>query len=66
MEKVDTLVVDKTGTLTEGRPTVTDMSPPVVTPQDDLLRCCRRVNGCLRTPTGSGGLSRPPRPGRPC
>ncbi len=27
MEKVDTLVVDKTGTLTEGRPTVTDVVP---------------------------------------
>ncbi|OFE15570.1 copper-translocating P-type ATPase [Humibacillus sp. DSM 29435] len=27
MEKVDTLVVDKTGTLTEGRPTVTEIVP---------------------------------------
>jgi len=37
MEKVDTLVVDKTGTLTEGRPSVTAIRP-VGVDADDLLR----------------------------
>ena len=38
MEKVDTLVVDKTGTLTEGRPSVTAIRPVVGVDADDLLR----------------------------
>ena len=38
MEKVDTLVVDKTGTLTEGRPSVTAIRPAVGVDADDLLR----------------------------
>tara|TARA_R110002020_G_scaffold130448_1_gene291848 strand:- start:1361 stop:3556 length:2196 start_codon:yes stop_codon:yes gene_type:complete len=37
-EKVDTLVVDKTGTLTEGRPKVTAISPVEGISEDDLLR----------------------------
>ena len=37
-EKVDTLVVDKTGTLTEGRPRVTSVAPAPGFAQDDLLR----------------------------
>jgi Cu+-exporting ATPase len=38
MEKVDTLVVDKTGTLTEGRPSVTAIRPVAGVDADDLLR----------------------------
>ena len=38
MEKVDTLVVDKTGTLTEGRPRVTAVIPAAGFSQDDVLR----------------------------
>ena len=37
-EKVDTLVVDKTGTLTEGRPKVTAIAPVEGISEDDLLR----------------------------
>lgn len=37
MEKVDTLVIDKTGTLTEGKPTVTKIVPAAGTSADDLL-----------------------------
>src|SRR4051794_13106609 len=37
-EKVDTLVVDKTGTLTEGRPKVTAVVPLDGTPEEELLR----------------------------
>ncbi|MBY0611229.1 MAG: heavy metal translocating P-type ATPase [Beijerinckiaceae bacterium] len=38
MEKVDTLVVDKTGTLTEGRPRVTGVIPVGTSSEDDILR----------------------------
>ncbi|WP_246479145.1 heavy metal translocating P-type ATPase [Kaustia mangrovi] len=36
--KVDTLVVDKTGTLTEGRPRLTDVVPAGAMEEDELLR----------------------------
>ena len=38
LEKVDTLVVDKTGTLTEGKPKVTGVVALDGTPEDELLR----------------------------
>lgn len=38
MEKVDTLVVDKTGTLTEGRPKVVHIEPVPGFSSDDVLR----------------------------
>lgn len=38
LEKVDTLVVDKTGTLTEGRPAVTEIHAAPGFAEDDLLR----------------------------
>ncbi len=38
MEKVDTLVVDKTGTLTEGKPRITSVVPYAELTEDDLLR----------------------------
>ena len=38
LRQVDTLVVDKTGTLTEGRPKVTSVTPAGAWPPDDLLR----------------------------
>jgi len=37
-EKIDTLVIDKTGTLTEGKPKVVDMRPVGGFSEDDLLR----------------------------
>ena len=38
MEKVDTLVVDKTGTLTEGKPRVTSIVPAAGLTEKDVLR----------------------------
>jgi Cu+-exporting ATPase len=38
MEKVDTLVVDKTGTLTEGRPKVVHVEPAPGFSADDVLQ----------------------------
>lgn len=43
MEKVDTLVVDKTGTLTEGRPSVTHIAPAAGFDRDDVLRLAAAV-----------------------
>ena len=51
MEKVDTLVVDKTGTLTEGRPSVTDivLTDPAHT-EDELLRIAAGVERASEHP----------------
>lgn len=43
LEKVDTLVVDKTGTLTEGRPTVTEVVTLGDTTREDALRLAASV-----------------------
>ncbi|WP_244665922.1 copper-transporting P-type ATPase [Pseudorhizobium halotolerans] len=42
-EKVDTLVVDKTGTLTEGRPKVTAIAPAEGMSEEELLRLAATV-----------------------
>ena len=62
MEKVDTLVVDKTGTLTEGRPTVTDI---VATGRHSPGRpapLCRRGWNAPPNTHWPWRSSRPPRP----
>lgn len=43
MEKVDTLVIDKTGTLTEGKPKVVAITPAQGFNEDDLLRLAASV-----------------------
>ncbi len=43
MEKIDTLVIDKTGTLTEGKPSVTDIVVFNGGSEDDLLRIAASV-----------------------
>jgi Cu+-exporting ATPase len=50
MEKVDTLVVDKTGTLTKGRPTVTRIVPAVGFEEDELLRLAAAVERASEHP----------------
>jgi Cu+-exporting ATPase len=50
LEKVDTLVVDKTGTLTEGRPTLTAIWPAEGMAEDDLLRLAASVERASEHP----------------
>ena len=50
MEKVDTLVVDKTGTLTEGRPSVTEVVPADGFSRDELLRLAAGVERASEHP----------------
>lgn len=38
LEKVDTLILDKTGTITEGKPRVTAVTPTSAMPPEELLR----------------------------
>ncbi|MDX6373427.1 MAG: P-type Cu+ transporter [Nocardioidaceae bacterium] len=50
MEKVDTLVVDKTGTLTEGKPSVTQIVPASGHDSDELLRLAASVERASEHP----------------
>jgi len=45
MESIDTVVVDKTGTLTEGRPTLTDVIEAAGHSETEILRCAAAVEG---------------------
>jgi Cu+-exporting ATPase len=49
-EKVDTLVVDKTGTLTEGKPAVTAVVPAEGVSEDELLRLAASVEQASEHP----------------
>jgi Cu+-exporting ATPase len=49
---VDTLVIDKTGTLTEGRPSVTAISPAPGFAETDLLRLAAAVERASEHPLG--------------
>lgn len=50
MEKVDTLVVDKTGTLTEGKPAVTAIVPTAGFTETDILRLSASVERASEHP----------------
>ena len=50
MEKVDTLVVDKTGTLTEGKPRVIAIAPVMGTDQATVLRYAASVEQASEHP----------------
>src|SRR6476619_5527263 len=50
MEKVDTLVVDKTGTLTEGKPSVTQVVPAPGFETNDILRLTAAVERASEHP----------------
>jgi P-type Cu+ transporter len=53
LEKVDTLVVDKTGTLTEGEPKVTDCVPAEGREEDELLRLAASLENESEHPLGA-------------
>jgi Cu+-exporting ATPase len=67
LEKVDTLVVDKTGTLTEGRPSVTHVATSAGLDEDELLRLAAAVERASEHPlaravvtaAGDAGLTVP-------
>jgi P-type Cu+ transporter len=50
MEKVDTLVVDKTGTLTEGKPSITAVAVVEGNTEDDVLRLAASVEQASEHP----------------
>ena len=50
MERVDTLVVDKTGTLTEGKPRLVAIVPSPGTTEDDILRYAASVERASEHP----------------
>ncbi|AWM04196.1 heavy metal translocating P-type ATPase [Bradyrhizobium amphicarpaeae] len=50
MEKIDTLVVDKTGTLTEGKPKVVSIVPASGFVEDDILRLAASVERASEHP----------------
>jgi Cu+-exporting ATPase len=52
MERVDTLVVDKTGTLTQGKPSVTRVVPAAGFDADGLLRIAAGVERASEHPLG--------------
>lgn len=51
-EKVDTIVVDKTGTLTEGRPAVTAIRPLAGFDENELLRLAASLERASQHPLG--------------
>ena len=52
MEKVDTLVIDKTGTLTEGKPAVTAIVPAAGFTDTEILRLAASVERASEHPLG--------------
>jgi P-type Cu+ transporter len=52
LEKVDTIIVDKTGTLTEGRPAVVAIKPAAGVDQNELLRIAASLERGSQHPLG--------------
>ncbi|MGD0964162.1 MAG: heavy metal translocating P-type ATPase [Candidatus Acidiferrales bacterium] len=57
LEKVDTLVVDKTGTLTEGRPRVTQIFAEVGSSEQDVLRVAATLERASEHPLAAAVLA---------
>lgn len=56
MEKVDTLVLDKTGTLTEGKPRVIDVIPTAHWASDDILQLAASLEALSEHPLATAIL----------
>ena len=57
LEKVDTIVVDKTGTLTEGKPKVSTVVPAAGFSEDDVLRLAASVERSSQHPLGAAVIA---------
>jgi Cu+-exporting ATPase len=57
LEKVDTLVVDKTGTLTEGKPSVVGISAAPSYHEDEILRLAASLEKASEHPLGAAIVS---------
>ena len=57
MEKVDTLVIDKTGTLTEGKPKLVAIVPTAAMAPDDLLRIAASLERSSEHPLAAAILA---------
>jgi Cu+-exporting ATPase len=58
LEKVDTLVVDKTGTLTEGKPKVVSVNPVAGRSEEQVLRLAASLERASEHPLGAAILAR--------
>lgn len=58
MEKVDTLVVDKTGTLTEGKPKVTGIVPAAGFQENEILRLAASIEQASEHPLAAAMVER--------
>ena len=59
MGEVEALAVDKTGTLTKGELTVTDVVPLNGNSEDDVLRCARGLESRSEHPIGEAIVAEP-------
>jgi len=57
LEKIDTLAIDKTGTLTEGKPTLTQISAAPGHTEDELLRLAASVESASEHPLAAAILA---------
>jgi Cu+-exporting ATPase len=57
LEKIDTLAIDKTGTLTEGKPTLTQIVAAPGHAEDDLLRLAASVESASEHPLAAAILA---------
>jgi Cu+-exporting ATPase len=57
LEKIDTLAIDKTGTLTEGKPTLTEIVAAPGHREDDLLRLAAAVESSSEHPLAAAILA---------
>ncbi|HXV25198.1 MAG TPA: heavy metal translocating P-type ATPase [Alphaproteobacteria bacterium] len=64
MEKVDTLLVDKTGTLTEGKPAVIAVVPMSGIPSEELLRLAASVERASEHPLAAAIVAAAEKEGR--
>src|SRR5690606_29170443 len=56
--KLDTIILDKTGTITEGKPEVTDVLPATGQTEDDVLRLAAAVEALSEHPLAAAIVRR--------